>query len=163
MRRRYLVSLLFACALLFLPGMFTDETVAQHKGSIYPSYVAQPASFDDLTAIFKRASIPVQIYHLEGPGSLFVGEEGRFSAGTNSEKASLPVHAEWNFGDGTTARGLHTLHRYIEPGTYLVTFTLANKYTEVSDTLTVTVVPEGHPAASRKVRAQNLSDEGGNQ
>lgn len=115
-----------------------------------------PPTPKPLTALFKQANVPADVHYLDGPEQLRVGDAGIFMAVANIETASLPLRSQWDFGDGATASGLHTRHRYTTPGMYRITFTLSNEYGEDADTLYVTVVP-GEKEWGSEQKAQALS------
>lgn len=125
--------------MLLLLGSFPGEGVAQDLTASYS--VGQPAGLHEVAMLFKKTPVAVRLYEVSGPDSIHVGQEGRFTAVANVETASLPLHVQWDFGDGTTANSLHTRHRFSTPGTYSVVFRLSNRYGTAVDTLVVTVVP----------------------
>ena len=65
---------------------------------------------------------------ISSPGkTVFVaGEEIRFSA-RGSRVDVGPAEYLWDFGDGTSARGVETYHRYAEPGLYRVVLTIRDR------------------------------------
>lgn len=151
MQRGSLIPLVITCASFFFMGCFPEAAAAQGL---------KPTGLGDLGALFKRPSVAVRLYRLEGPDSLEVGEEGRFAALANIEAASLPLRFLWDFGDGATASSLHSRHRFMVPGTYPVTFSISNGHSETMDTLFVTVVPSAkeeptvHHAAMQEGRVK---------
>lgn len=133
------------CAMLLVLGSFPGQAVAQDRSYRPSTLVKAPAGLAEVAALFKRANAPVRLYELRGPDSVAVGEAARFAAVANIGTAALPLRVRWDFGDGTTASSLHALHRYEVPGTYTVTFTIANDEGEASGTLEVTAHAVSHP------------------
>lgn len=72
-----------------------------------------------------KPAIAVQITAIDTPEQLTVNKPGNFNATVNPD-ATLPIAADWDFGDGTTAKGLATTHSYTKPGGYSVTVTVSN-------------------------------------
>lgn len=125
---------------LTLSVILSSEAVAQpHVEDSY--FLRQPQRISLTTLIF-YSQVPVSIQRAEAPESLSVDEDGIFAVTVNGDAATLPIRPEWNFGDGTTARGLSARHRYDEPGTYDVTFTVSNPSGTDSTTMTVRVTPD---------------------
>ncbi|MCH8960709.1 MAG: PKD domain-containing protein [Bacteroidetes bacterium] len=83
---------------------------------------------------------PVEVYSVNCPSSLTVGEDGAFTATANDDVASQPVEYRWDFGDGNTATGQSASHSYAQAGTYTVTFTATNSGSTDSGTCTVRVI-----------------------
>lgn len=158
MWRRFLVSLLVACASLVLLGSLPGSAHAQAPSSVYSTTVGQPAGLDEVALLFRDNAVPPRIYGIDGPDTLRAGEEGRFTARANSDVASLPLDLRWTFGDGATAEGLYALHRYTEPGTYTVAFAVRNAFGKAEDGLRVTVVPACRSSASGDACAPGDSD-----
>ena len=136
------------CAIFLLLTSFSGPARAQESVPTYSSLVRQIKHPAELLDLFKPPSLPPRLYRLEGPDTLKAGEDGLFAALANVETATLPLRAQWDFGDGTTASSLHVRHRYTVPGTYTVTFRLTNRHGEATDRLVVTVVPAGAQAVS---------------
>ncbi|MFQ5570933.1 MAG: PKD domain-containing protein [Rhodothermales bacterium] len=89
---------------------------------------------------FKRAFTPVEVFSVECPSQLIVGESGAFTASVNNDVASQPIEYRWDFGDGNTATGMGASHSYAQGGTYTVTFTVTNSGSTDSGTCTVRVL-----------------------
>ena len=125
---------------------------------------AQPTTppVRSLAALFNRpAPVPATVSRLDGPATLAAGETGLFTAFANIETASLPLRSRWDFGDGTTAAGLHARHAFAEAGTYTVVFSLSNAHGHDADTLTVVVrpPPETGTAPARAAIAPDRPDD----
>ncbi len=73
-----------------------------------------------------------------------------FDASASHDPDGGIVSYQWDFGDGESASGIQTRHRYAEPGTYEATLTIADDAdlanSTVTDTVTVTVNPVPAPA-----------------
>src|SRR5690606_23801042 len=95
---------------------------------------------------FRSPFIGVDVYDIEGPDMLEVGETGIFSANANIEAATPPFDYTWRFGDGETSDGLVSRHAFDAPGTYTVTFTAENNGSDDTESMSVTVVEAAVPA-----------------
>ena len=96
-------------------------------------------SFDLLNGLmlgvkFKlQGPTPPQILSTECPISVEVDDPVTFSALINTD-ASKPLEYRWDWGDGTSAAGLHATHSYQRSGSYTVTFSASNRAgTDVSN------------------------------
>lgn len=89
---------------------------------------------------FKAAFTPVEVFSVNCPAQLQVGETGSFSATINDDIASQPIENRWDFGDGSTGSGLSTSHSFAQSGTYTVTFTATNSGSTSSRTCSVRVI-----------------------
>ncbi|USZ73486.1 PKD domain-containing protein [Natronosalvus halobius] len=77
-----------------------------------------------------------------------IGERLSFGVEDTSGNERWIDSLEWDLGDGTTATGWWTDHRYDDPGEYTVTLTATdNTGTETTDTITVTVEDLTEPIA----------------
>lgn len=56
-----------------------------------------------------------------------IGEDVSFDGSRSYVHKKGTVLAQWFFGDGTSAKGLHATHRYHRPGTYQATLSLDNR------------------------------------
>jgi outer membrane protein OmpA-like peptidoglycan-associated protein len=81
--------------------------------------------------------------------------EASFSAAVN-ENATQPVTYAWNFGDGGTASGQSTTHRFARGGTYNVSVTATNKAGSDTESCSVTV-RECQAAQIASMSANNTS------
>ena len=83
--------------------------------------------------------VPVEVFSVDGPNKLTVGEEAAFSATANDDQVTASLSYRWEFGDGTTSEGLQATHSYREPGTYTVRFQASDDRTsdEISETVKV--------------------------
>lgn len=84
---------------------------------------------------------------VEGKTLVTQGELVNYRARFNFT-ASRPIEADWDFGDGITAVGNNVVHRYTEPGQYLVTLLARNAIGSVRDTLLITVAGQGSASVS---------------
>lgn len=75
---------------------------------------------------FKAAFTPVEVFSVDCPSQLLVGESGNFTAATNDDIASKPIEYRWDYGDGGTGSGMASSHSFSQSGTYTVTFTATN-------------------------------------
>ena len=66
-----------------------------------------------------------------------------------SRSTGNPTSIDWDFGDGTTARGAEVRHAWDAPGTYTVALTVANRAGRDRTTLTVTVAPVAQAPTAR--------------
>jgi PKD repeat protein len=73
-----------------------------------------------------------------------------FDASTSTAGASNPIATySWNFGDGRSASGTTATHSFDDPGTYVVTLTIADQYNRTASTSqTVNVGGGTAPSAS---------------
>jgi PKD repeat protein len=73
-----------------------------------------------------------------------------FDASTSTGAASNPIATySWNFGDGDTGSGKTATHSFDDPGTYVVTLTIADQYSRTaSASQTVNVGGGAAPTAS---------------
>ncbi len=107
-----------------------------------------------LRVTFDSPFTPVQIIALDGPQELTAGESGTFTATVNDVEATPPLSYVWEFGDGATATGLLATHTYTDPGTYEVTFIVANEGSRATQSMTVEVVPPPVPAEIVSISAE---------
>ena len=135
MLKRYLVVMLITAGL----GIAVRPAAAQ--GWQAHAYVRPQPGLSGVTAIFKRSFVPVHVRQVEGPAVVEAGQPAAVVARANGEAASLPLRTRWDFGDGHAAEGLAASHRFTEPGTYRVLFTISNESSEAVEALTVRVVP----------------------
>jgi PKD repeat protein len=66
-----------------------------------------------------------------------------------SRSTGNPTSTDWDFGDGTTARGAEVRHAWDAPGTYTVALTVANRAGRDRTTLTVNVAPVAQAPTAR--------------
>ncbi|MBT2517168.1 PKD domain-containing protein [Streptomyces sp. ISL-90] len=79
------------------------------------------------------------------------------AAGTSSDEDGEIIEYLWDFGDGTTATGVSTVHEFTQPGTYLVTLAVRDEdggesFTSSSE-ITVT---DGYPFVGFLDPVENL-------
>ena len=76
-----------------------------------------------------------------GPNHTILEDEPvSFDASASSDNIRI-VRYEWDFGDGTTGKGITTAHIYKDPGTYNVTLTVRDKTgNNARDIATITVL-----------------------
>jgi PKD repeat protein len=67
---------------------------------------------------------PVALFSL--PSTPMAGVAGIFDASASSDADGMIVEYVWEMGDGTVLRGKVVCHVYSEPGTYIVTLTVAD-------------------------------------
>lgn len=89
---------------------------------------------------FKAAFTPIEVFSVDCPAQLLVGESGTFTAATNDDIASQPVEYRWDYGDGGTGSGMSSTHSYSQSGTYTVTFTANNGGDPATRTCSVRVI-----------------------
>lgn len=105
---------------------------------------------------FRSPFVAVDVFAIEGPAMLEVGEPGMFAATTNLESATPPLNYTWRFGDGSMSNGLVSAHAFEAPGTYTVTFTAVNDGSEDTETMLVTVVNPPVPAQINAINANPM-------
>lgn len=88
--------------------------------------------------------------------NLVVGQSGFFSSASTGN----PTTVDWDFGDGTTARGADVRHAWAAPGTYTVTLTVANRAGRDRATLTVTVAPAAQAPTARFSSSASIVETG---
>jgi len=77
--------------------------------------------------------------------SLQTGQTATFA----STSTGNPTRLDWDFGDGTTSRGVEARHAWGTPGTYTVTLTASNRTGRDRETVQVTVVDAAQPPGAR--------------
>jgi PKD repeat protein/uncharacterized protein YraI len=82
-------------------------------------------STDTATVQVNAANQPPQAV-ISGPTSGQVEEELSFSSSNSSDSDGWIVDCAWNFGDGTTGRGINVSHAYVAVGSYKVTLTVTD-------------------------------------
>jgi PKD repeat protein len=103
--------------------------------------------------------IPVMVTDLICPANTVdTGAPTTFS-GSYNEDASGIVGATWDFGDGSTARGLTASHAFNSEGTYNVVFAVSNGNGKGMDSRSCTVTVEDPCEAARitSMTASNMS------
>lgn len=105
---------------------------------------------------FGSGVVPVEVYSINGPSRLEVGQSGSYTASIN-EDATGPIEARWEWGDGTTGTGLSASHSYSQPGTYTVSFSAGNRKNTDMQSMTVTVAPRPVPASITTVSADPMN------
>ncbi|MEX0935048.1 MAG: PKD domain-containing protein [Candidatus Paceibacterota bacterium] len=81
--------------------------------------------------------IPAALYAVAGDDrKVIVGTEVVFNGDAVNEHGETEdgVVYEWNFGDGTTARGASVVHTYEHTGTYVATLYVDERFMEMQDT-----------------------------
>lgn len=141
MLRRDFAKTFVSCALLTLLGMSSQPAAAQSAPSSLSLHAEHRPAISNLLPPLRSSFTPVRILRTDVPPQLQTGEPGLFTVQANIESATLPLHALWDFGDGTSSRGLHARHSYREPGTYVVVFRLWNEGSEAKDSVRVSVMP----------------------
>jgi PKD repeat protein len=103
------------------------------------------------------ASITINVANNDPPTAQFVfspaspktGEKVIFNAETSSDSDGDIISYEWNFGDGKTATGITTDHKYKNPGSYSVVLVVRDDSgNQASAGQTVTVTRGDQPVAS---------------
>lgn len=144
MWRRSNLWLLVAVAAFLCPGIFPEKALAQPDQTARIVAMEETVGLRQAVSLLARRAVPVRLMGLQVPDSLEVGESASFSAVANVARATLPIRCEWDFGDGTTANGLHAHHQYGVPGTYPVSVRLWNEHGDVLESFRVVVVPTSH-------------------
>jgi hypothetical protein len=85
---------------------------------------------------------------VSGPSQLAVGQVGEFAAAaTDATSGVASASAGWAWADGATSKGVDTAHAFAAPGTYRVTFTVADAAGNVAQAAKdVEVVAPASPA-----------------
>ncbi len=114
-----------------------DELVEFHRRSINGKDISDFGDQLGVIADFRLA-----------PTEPRSGEQIEFDAGGSSPNVGTLVSYTWDFGDGQTAAGETTTHRYEETGTYQVTLTVvSDQGTTVETTQQVVVQDDGTSAS----------------
>jgi uncharacterized protein YgiM (DUF1202 family) len=107
-------------------------------------------------------SVPVEVFSMDGPDELTVGEEAAFSATANDDQVTASLSYRWEFGDGTTSEGFQATHSYREPGTYTVRFQASDDRTSDEISKTVKVEERSPTSISFNPEASTTAEMEGN-
>ena len=147
------------CRWDFGDGDTTDTPKATHAYTKSGTYtvtctVSNPGGSDTRTVQVRvqDPSVAVQIVNMEAPDPLTVNQAGNFSAKVNDD-ATPPITSEWNFDDGTTAKGLTADHAFTKSGFYSVTITASNPAGKDAQTKRVRVIEAPNPPQLGDIKA----------
>ena len=106
---------------------------------------------------FKSPFVPVEIFSIDAPTQLEVGQTANFMARSNLDDATQPLTYRWDFGDGTDSPLMTASHSFSSPGTYTVTFSAENGRSTDLATHTVVVTQAAQPAQIVTINADPMS------
>ena len=117
-----------------------------------PIYTALPSLKEPITitAAVTPPNIPPVASFTYSPAVISVGQAVNFDASASHDPDGTIVSYDWDFGDGTTAKGVTVSHIYSAAGSYPVSLTVTDDQ-GATDTITQTVtVSEVPPPRARR-------------
>jgi uncharacterized protein YgiM (DUF1202 family) len=136
------------------------NSTGEEEGSQGNSSSEEEGSEDEASPT--ERSVPVEVFSMDGPDELTVGEEAAFSATANDDQVTTSLSYRWEFGDGTTSEGLQATHSYREPGTYTVRFQASDDRTSDEISKTVKVEERSPTSISFNPEASTTAEMEGN-
>ena len=88
---------------------------------------------------------------IDAPETMAAGQAIVFAANGSSDTDGTIVDFTWDFGDGTTARGLQATHRYEKAGEYTVALTIKDDADVGNSVVTTTSLVSVNPAPVARV------------
>ena len=139
---------------------FIDKTIQILKG-VEPTYVFEtPGTYvvtlnvsdavgnwdtDNVTITVLDVTKPTAIFDVNPQGPVTVGTTLTFDASKSIDNVGI-VSYGWDFGDGTTAKGVKVTHKYTKSGTYNVTLTVKDSAGNINTTSLTVKVEESPPS-----------------
>lgn len=100
---------------------------------------------------------------IDGPEAVAVGDLVTFDASQSTDSDGAVIAYTWDFGDGSSGRGVSATHRYEDPGTYTLRLTalddagVGNSQVQVEQTILVNPAPVAGLQAPKAIcPAQNV-------
>ena len=88
---------------------------------------------------------PTAIFDVNPQEPVTVGTTLTFDASKSTDNVGI-ISYEWNFGDGTTAKGVKVTHKYTKSGTYNVTLTVKDSAGNLDATSLIIKVEKENPS-----------------